>query len=410
MPGLNDMNWIVHTGIDKSKTTMSEIALKCTICGSWIDEEDLFCANCGTEAPHTSPVAAAADAASLVTDNFKCQSCGAAMSYDASGQSLRCPFCGSLDMKSQPDHKVLTPRSVAPFRLNREEAVAAMRDWLGKGFWRPGGLAEQACVVKMTPVYVPYWVFQANTHTYWTADTNQTPPSARGDWYPLSGEHKGSYSGMLIGASGALSPAETQAICPFDFAPAVSPDKVDLKNAIEEEFSRPKKYARPLACEVPGRPGNPSLHRGVCAGHGPQCTRQRADYGHGRRAGAFAGLDNGLSIPRRTISILGQRAKRAGNWAGAALHGKNLYCNCNCVADNSGVFAFVRECFWSGGDNRCRRSFAQIVKVLYRTKTSFALRQGLQYVLMRQTPFFADHQKSHPGRSHVLPHSHRVSA
>ena len=95
---------------------------------------------------------------------------------------------------------------MVPFRLKREEAVAAMRDWLGKGFWRPGGLAEQACVVKMTPVYVPYWVFQANTHTYWTADTNQTPPCARGNWYPLSGEHKGSYAGMLIGASGALAP------------------------------------------------------------------------------------------------------------------------------------------------------------------------------------------------------------
>jgi hypothetical protein len=110
-------------------------------------------------------------------------------------------------------------------------------------------LAEQACVVKMTPVYVPYWVFQADTHTFWTADTSQTPPSARGNWFPLSGEHSGSYAGLLIGASGALTPAETHAICPFDFAPAVPPAQVDLKNAIVEEFSRLKKYARPMACE-----------------------------------------------------------------------------------------------------------------------------------------------------------------
>jgi hypothetical protein len=242
---------------------MSDLTKKCTVCESWIDEEDLFCANCGTEAPKTSSagdcldfyvnkngtVPFATNSSTLVTDNFKCRGCGASMSYDASAQALRCPFCGSLDMASQPDHKVLTPRRVVPFRLAREQAVAAMRDWLGRGFWRPGGLAEQACIVKMTPVYVPYWVFQADTHTYWTADTNQTPPSARGDWYPLSGEHNGSHAGLLIGASGALSPGETQAICPFDFAPAVTPDKVDLKNAIVEEFSRPKKYARPLACE-----------------------------------------------------------------------------------------------------------------------------------------------------------------
>jgi hypothetical protein len=228
---------------------MSELIRKCTVCGSWIDEEDLFCANCGAEAPCESPESRPADSASLVTDNFKCHNCGAAMSYDAGAQALRCPFCGSLDMAPQGDHKVLKPRRVAPFCLHRKEAVAAMRTWLGRGFWRPGGLVEQACVVKMTPVYVPYWVFQANTHTYWTADSSNTPPHARGDWYPLSGEHQGSYKGLLIGASGALTPAETQAICPFDFTPAVAPDQVDLKNSIVEEFSRPKKYARPLACE-----------------------------------------------------------------------------------------------------------------------------------------------------------------
>jgi LSD1 subclass zinc finger protein len=228
---------------------MNELSNKCAVCGSLIDEEDLFCANCGTESPHARLAPSGADAGSLVTDNFKCRGCGAAMSYDAGAQSLRCPFCGSTDMAPQADHKVLAPSRVVPFCLKSEEAAAAMRAWLGKGFWRPGELVQEACLVKMTPIYVPYWIFQADTHTYWTADTNQTPPSARGDWYPLSGEHQGHYAGLIIGASGALSPAETQAICPFDFAPAVPPEAVDLKNAIVEEFSRPRKYARPLACE-----------------------------------------------------------------------------------------------------------------------------------------------------------------
>jgi predicted RNA-binding Zn-ribbon protein involved in translation (DUF1610 family) len=228
---------------------MSSITQKCTVCGSWIDEEDLFCANCGTAVPGAPSDAKAAGSSMLVADNFKCRNCGAAMSYDAGAEALRCPFCGSLDMAPQPDHKVLTPQSVVPFQIKREEAVATMRDWLGKGFWRPSELAEKACVVKMTPVYVPYWVFQATTHTFWTADTNQTPPSARGDWFPLSGEHHGSYPGLVIGAGSALTPAETDAVCPFDFASAVAPEQVDLKNSIVEEFSRPKKYARPLALE-----------------------------------------------------------------------------------------------------------------------------------------------------------------
>jgi DNA-directed RNA polymerase subunit RPC12/RpoP len=243
---------------------------KCEVCQSLLDEEDLFCPNCGTEAPKPPTESRPPDTNRLAKTNFTCSGCGASMSYDASAQALRCPFCGSVDMVAQSDAQILAPQWVMPFRLKREEAEAVMRQWLGRGFWRPGSLAQEAAVVKMTPVYVPYWVFQARTHTHWTADTDRTPPGARSDWYPLAGEHHGQYNGLLVGASGALTAAETGELCPFDLSAAVAPDQVDLENITVEQFSVPRKYARPLArdgleqseCEtcqatyVPGRARN----------------------------------------------------------------------------------------------------------------------------------------------------------
>lgn len=227
---------------------MSELVTKCEVCHSLLDEEDMFCANCGTEAPRQKEdPPAAADTSRQATYNFECSGCGASMSFDARAGSLRCPFCASLDMVPQKDAKILAPKQVVAFRLGREEAVAAMRQWLGRGFFRPGNLSQQAAVVQMQAVYVPYWVFQAKTHTYWTADTSQRPAGAQGDWYPLSGDHRGSYSNLLIGASGALSPGETARICPFDLTEGVSPEAVDLENVTVEQFSVPRKYARPLA-------------------------------------------------------------------------------------------------------------------------------------------------------------------
>jgi len=224
---------------------MSDLLAKCEVCGSLLDEEDLFCGNCGTEAPRR--VDRSADSPRTATHNFLCSGCGASMSYDASAKALQCPFCGSVEMVEKKDSRVLSPRRVVPFRLSREEATEAMRRWLGRGFWRPGDLARQAAVVKMSPVYVPYWIFEAKTHTHWTADTNQTPPGARGDWCPLSGEHHGQYSGLLVGASGVLSPRETSEVSPFDLADAVAPEEVDLENVTVEQFSMPRKFARPLA-------------------------------------------------------------------------------------------------------------------------------------------------------------------
>lgn len=224
---------------------MSDILTKCEICGGNLDEEDLFCSECGTEAPKREKQSAPLVQA-LSTHNFTCEGCGASMSYDARAQTLRCPFCGSEKLKQEEDQNTLKPRWVVPFAIREADATTALRAWLGKGFWRPGDLAKAAVVTKMTPVYVPYWVFSATTFTYWTGDTSATPVSTHSGWYPVSGKHQGSYENVLVGASGALTAAETQAICPFDISQGVAPEKIDLENAICEQFRVQRKYARPL--------------------------------------------------------------------------------------------------------------------------------------------------------------------
>ncbi|MDH3719029.1 MAG: hypothetical protein OES79_13005, partial [Planctomycetota bacterium] len=178
--------------------------MRCSTCQALLDEEDLFCANCGTEAPR--PEGAEAVQTRTATHKFECGGCGAAMSFDASAGSLRCPFCGSEQLQQQADKKVLSPNRVVPLSIDKDEAVARMRSWLQGGIWRPSNVSQQAAVVSMSAVYVPYWVFEATTHTFWTADTDQVPYGGRGDWYPLTGEHHGTYSGLLVGASGVLTP------------------------------------------------------------------------------------------------------------------------------------------------------------------------------------------------------------
>ena len=223
---------------------VSDLLTKCTVCQAILDEEDLFCPNCGTEAMHGQ---VSRPNTFTATHNFECQGCGASMSYDASAQTLRCPFCGSTKLSEQKDVKVLRPNWVIPFRIEQGEALGRMRQWMGSSFWRPGDLAQAAVVTKLTQVYVPYWVFAARVFTYWTADTSQTPPGARGDWFPLAGQNQATYSGVLVGASSVLSPAETHALCPYDLSVGVQPDQVDLDNVIYEQFRVQRKYARPLA-------------------------------------------------------------------------------------------------------------------------------------------------------------------
>ncbi len=251
---------------------MSEYLEKCSVCGALIDEEDLFCANCGTEAPlrtgdrskpHTQ----------VSRHNFACQGCGASMSYDAAAQTLRCPFCGSEKLSEQRDSKNLAADKIVPFEIDHEQAVGIMRRWLGNGFWRPGDLARASVVTKISAVFVPYWDFGARTLTYWTADSSQTPSNARGDWVPQFGEHQGSYSGLLIGASGVLTPSETTSTCPYDLSRAVPAGDVNTEDVIVEQFRVQRKYARPLA-----RQGLENLERNACQQYVPgRCRNMKVN-------------------------------------------------------------------------------------------------------------------------------------
>jgi hypothetical protein len=89
----------------------------------------------------------------------------------------------------------------------------------------------------------------------------------------LSGQHHGEYRGVLIGASGALTPAETGAICPFDLGAGVAPQKIDLDNAVVEQFRVQRKYARPLAQQ-----GLENLESQACCQYVPgRCRNMHAN-------------------------------------------------------------------------------------------------------------------------------------
>jgi hypothetical protein len=72
----------------------------------------------------------------------------------------------------------------------------------------------------------------------------------------------------LVGASGALSARETAALAPFDLGQGLPPEKVDLDNAIYEQFGVERKLARPLAVQ-----GIETLEARACQQYVPDKAR-----------------------------------------------------------------------------------------------------------------------------------------
>jgi len=231
--------------------------IECPVCHAQIEQGDLFCENCGRESPHRG--GNRPPRTRIARHHFQCAQCGASMSYDASAGTLKCPFCGSERLEAKADSRVLAAERVVRFAVDQNDATDRLRAWLGRGFWRPGDLVRRASVVAMRPVYVPYWVFRANVHAYWTADSNDLPAFTRGDWRPVFGEHQATYDHLLVGASGALSDYETRALTPFRIDEGVPEDQIDLNNVTVEPFAVSRKTAGQLA-----RGGLASRERAAC--------------------------------------------------------------------------------------------------------------------------------------------------
>ncbi|RMF38139.1 MAG: hypothetical protein D6753_16200 [Planctomycetota bacterium] len=218
---------------------------RCNVCRCYLDVDDLFCANCGTENPLHSSQQDTPPAAERVI-SFDCQGCGASMRYDAEAQALRCPFCGSTRIVQQPPRAHIAPQWAAPARVDRHHAEQILREWLKTGFWRPSDAATSSTIAEMRGVYVPFWNFRARTDTKWTADASPPPAGCRGNWYPVSGRFQSTYESVLIPGSSALTLAEGQAIGPFQLANLVPIDQCDMRGWIVETLKRPRKAVRPI--------------------------------------------------------------------------------------------------------------------------------------------------------------------
>ncbi len=218
---------------------------RCEVCRALVDVEDLFCPNCGTEVPDRRE--SATSKLSLGAHNFGCQNCGASMSYDASAQSLKCPFCGSTDLKDDGTKGILKPDCVIPFAIDQAEAQGRLLGFLGSSMWHPGDLKSGAQLTELTAVYVPFWVFSTSVTTHWTGDTSHTGGFSNSGWAPLSGYREANYDNLWIPASEGVTVGELAKVIPYDIHRAVPPEQVDFSGRTVEQFSLSRKYARPLA-------------------------------------------------------------------------------------------------------------------------------------------------------------------
>lgn len=93
---------------------------------------------------------------------FLCPSCGAEIVTDETTAATYCYFCHNPVVLSGRLSGEFLPNKVLPFKIEKEEAVKQFLAWTKKKWFVPPYFFDQSQIEKLTGVYFPYWVVNAN--------------------------------------------------------------------------------------------------------------------------------------------------------------------------------------------------------------------------------------------------------
>lgn len=211
-----------------------------------------------------------------------CQSCKAVSVFAPERVAQRCDFCGSAQIVPQEQvRSPIRPESVLPFHIGEPQVREQIRSWYASRWFAPDKLKTSAMTDTVKGLYLPYWTFDAQADSDWTAeagyyyyesesyrDSNgqtKTRQVRKTRWQWASGRVGHFFDDELVSASKGADPELLRQIEPFPTKQLVPYDpgyvagwvveqyQIDLISAAQHSRSRMDAEMRSLcASDVPG--------------------------------------------------------------------------------------------------------------------------------------------------------------
>ncbi len=171
-----------------------------------------------------------------VAVEVQCGGCGATTTFEPPLVAGDCPFCGAqivaLPRAADP---LVAPEGVLPFTVPQRQATESIRTWVGTRWFAPNALKKQAKTGAIGGVYLPFWTYDAQTHSrytgqrgehyyeteyYTTTDsegktTQQSRQVRKTRWYSASGQVSRFFDDVTVAASTSIPRARLDALEPW---------------------------------------------------------------------------------------------------------------------------------------------------------------------------------------------------
>ena len=156
---------------------------------------------------------------------YNCPSCGAEMICDETTAATSCPYCGNPTVVPAQFHGMLKPDYILPFRLDKEKAKSALRSFYKGKKLLPKAFSDENHIEEIKGVYVPFWLFDAQSSADLSFDATQVRSFRQGNYQVTLTDHFAvrragtvDFSRIPVDGSRKMPDAHMDAIEPFDYS------------------------------------------------------------------------------------------------------------------------------------------------------------------------------------------------
>ena len=185
-----------------------------------------------------------------ITASFvKCSNCGASSTLEPNITSASCPYCSTpLIVEEATDESVIQPKSLLPFKLDKNGAIEEFKKWIAKLWFAPNDLKKAVLNFDhFKGVYIPYWTFDTDTNTdyigqrgkhYYVEEKsgNETKQVRKTSWTTVRGNVHKFFDDILTVATKSLPEKYIYKLEPWDLENLVPFDKSYLSGFIAEKY------------------------------------------------------------------------------------------------------------------------------------------------------------------------------
>ena len=156
--------------------------------------------------------------------SYSCPSCGAELICDETTVATSCPYCGNTTIVPGQLSGARKPDYIIPFKLSKEDAVAALKNHYKKKPLLPKVFSAQNHIEKIQGVYVPFWLFNGSADADIRYKCTRSMTHREGDYDVTDTQHFMVYRAgtvefekIPVDASSKMPDENMDSIEPFDY-------------------------------------------------------------------------------------------------------------------------------------------------------------------------------------------------